>query len=122
MKAEMILKLLEAGYTKSDISLMEELEPLQAPATAEDLPTAAPAEDPAPAAEGSAEDQKPLQQADDVSNVSNALKTLTETVNALAKSVEAMQKKNAQQAESEPPKRCNTADALQDFFGKAKKA
>lgn len=120
MKAEMILKLLEAGYTKSDISLMEELEPLQEPA--EDLPAAAPAEDPAPAAEGSAEDQKPAQQADDVANVSNALKTLTETVNALAKSVEAMQKKNAQQAESEPPKRFNTADALQDFFGKAKKA
>lgn len=117
MKAEMILKLLEAGYTKSDISLMEELEPLQAPAPAEDLPAAAPAEDPAPA-----EDQKPAQQADDVVNVSNALQTLTETVNSLAKSVEAMQKKNAQQAESEPPKRFNTADALQDFFGKAKKA
>lgn len=117
MKAEMILKLLEAGYTKSDISLMEELEPLQAPAPAEDLPAAAPAEDPAPA-----EDQKPVQQADDVANVSNALQTLTETVNALAKSVEAMQKRNAQQAESEPPKRFNTADALQDFFGKAKKA
>lgn len=117
MKAEMILKLLEAGYTKSDISLMEELEPLQAPAPAEDLPAAAPAEDPAPA-----EDQKPVQQSDDIANVSNALQTLTETVSALAKTVEAMQKKNAQQAESEPPKRFNTADALQDFFGKAKKA
>lgn len=118
MKAEMILKLLEAGYTKSDISLMEELEPLQAPAPAEDLPAAEPAADPAPA-----EDQKqPAQQADDVVNVSNTLQTLTETVSALAKTVEAMQKKNAQQAESEPPKRFNTADALQDFFGKAKKA
>lgn len=120
MTAEMVLKLLEAGYSKSEIGMMEELEPKQisAAAPAEALP----AEEPQTAEQ--TEEPQQAEQANDqnANNALNALNALTETVNALAKTVEALQKKNAQQAESDPPKKFTTADALQDFFGGRKKA
>lgn len=112
MQAKIILKLLEAGYTKSDIDLMEEMEPKQAAQpepekAAQPEPEKENGQDPAPAgSDGTAE----------------MLKTLTDTVAALKKTVEAMQENNVKTAESEPPKRFSTVEALQDFFGEKKKA
>ena len=92
MKADILLKLLEAGYTKQDIDLMEELEtPTPQPATPE----------PATPENGVAE----------------TLRTLTETVQSLAQTVQEMQQANIKKAESILPKRFDTAEALKDFFG-----
>ena len=116
MQAEIILKLLEAGYTKSDIDLMEEMEPKQAaqPEPDQDQP------EPEKAAQPDENGQESAPAKTD--GTAEMLKTLTDTVAALKKTVEAMQENNVKTAETEAPKRFSTVEALQDFFGEKKKA
>lgn len=107
MKAELVLKLLEAGYTKADIDLMEETKPAEPetkPAESEAAAPAAPAEPEAPEA-----------------NTSEQIDNLIQIVSKLQNTVDAMQKTNAEKAESPKPEKLSTRQVLTDFFGEKKK-
>lgn len=114
MKTDIVLKLLEAGYTKADIDLMEDMKP------AEPEKPAAPEQPAEPAApEQPAEPEKP---ADPEQNSNEQLTQLLEVVGKLQKTVDALQKSNAEKAESKiPEKIMNTKQVLTDFFGEKKK-
>lgn len=107
MKTEIILKLLDAGYTKSDIDKMEETAPAAQTAPAQTAP--APAET-APAAD-------PAPETDTAGQISE----LITVVSKLQSTVDAMQKSNAQKAESPQPEKLTTRQVLTDFFGEKKK-
>lgn len=111
MKAEMVLKLLEAGYTKTDIDLMEETKPAapEAPETPEE-PEKKPA---APAA--------PEAPAEPETDTNEQINSLIQIVSKLQSTVDAMQKTNAEKAESPKPEKLNTRQVLTDFFGEKKK-
>lgn len=110
MKAEMVLKLLEAGYTKTDIELMEETKP------AEPKAPEAPAEPEAPEApEAPAEPEAPE------ANTTEQINNLIQIVSKLQNTVDAMQKTNAEKAESPKPEKLSTRQVLTDFFGEKKK-
>ena len=113
MKAEMILKLLDAGYSKTDIDLMEELQPVQ-PVITEPAPEE-PAQPEAPAEPAPAEPE-------DNTRVNETLTQLLSVVGNLQKTVDAMQKNNAKNAESAAPEKLTTENALRSFFGEKKKA
>ena len=100
MKAEMVLKLLEAGYTKTDIDLMEETKPAE--------PEKKPAEP----------EKKP---AEPETNTNEQIDNLIQIVSKLQNTVDAMQKTNAEKAESQKPEKLNTRQVLTDFFGEKKK-
>ena len=93
MKAEMVLKLLEAGYTKTDIDLMEETKPAEP-------------------------EKKP---AEPETNTNEQIDNLIQIVSKLQNTVDAMQKTNAEKAESQKPEKLNTRQVLTDFFGEKKK-
>lgn len=105
MKTEIILKLLEAGYTKSDIDKMEETTPAET----------APAADPVPAETAPAADPAPE------TDTAGQISELINVVGKLQSTVDAMQKSNAQKAESPKPEKLTTRQVLTDFFGEKKK-
>lgn len=108
MKTDIVLKLLEAGYTKADIDLMEDMKP------AEPEQPAVPAEP--------AEPEQPAEPAAPEENTNEQLTQLLEVVGKLQKTVDALQKTNAEKAESKiPEKIMNTKQVLTDFFGEKKK-
>ena len=113
MKTEIILKLLDAGYTKSDIDKMEETVPAADPAPAAQT---APAADPAPAAQ-TAPAVDPAPETDTAGQISELIKV----VGKLQSTVDAMQKSNAQKAESPQTEKLTTRQVLTDFFGEKKK-
>lgn len=119
MKTNEILTLLQAGYTKADIDLLEALETpkvntsntLESPKDALDPPkenTAA-----------AAPDQAPDQDTENEYDIMNTVNELSETVKALRETITAMQKQNIQNADSgkDPNKRMTTKEALTSFFG-----
>lgn len=106
MKAEMVLKLLEAGYTKTDIDLMEETKP------------AAPAE---PETKPAEPETKPAAPEAPEANTTEQINNLIQIVSKLQNTVDAMQKTNAEKAESLKPEKLNTRQVLTDFFGEKKK-
>lgn len=111
MKTDIVLKLLEAGYTKADIDLMEDMKP------AEPEKPAAPEQPAEP--EAPADPEKP---ADPEQNSNEQLTQLLEVVGKLQKTVDALQKTNAEKAESKMPEKImNTKQVLTDFFGEKKK-
>ena len=107
MKAEMVLKLLEAGYTKTDIDLMEETKPAE--------PEKKPAE---PEKKPAEPEKKP---AEPETNTNEQIDNLIQIVSKLQNTVDAMQKTNAEKAESQKPEKLNTRQVLTDFFGEKKK-
>jgi hypothetical protein len=112
MKAEMVLKLLEAGYTKTDIDLMEETKPAE--------PETKPAEPEAPA-ESETKPTAPAEPEAPEANTSEQINNLIQIVSKLQNTVDAMQKSNAEKAESPKPEKLSTRQVLTDFFGEKKK-
>ena len=112
MKTEIILKLLDAGYTKSDIDKMEETATASDPAPAAQT---APSAGPAPAETAPSADPAP--ETDTAGQISELIKG----VGNLQSTVDAMQKSNAQKAESPQPEKLTTRQVLTDFFGEKKK-
>ncbi len=103
MTLDQIIKLLDAGYTKADIDLMEDMKPAE----------------PEQPAEKPAEPEKPAAPEE---NTNEQLTQLLEVVGKLQKTVDALQKTNAEKAESKiPEKIMNTKQVLTDFFGEKKK-
>lgn len=108
MKTDIVLKLLEAGYTKADIDLMEDMKPAEPEKAAEP--------------EKPAEPEQPAEPAEPEENTNEQLTQLLEVVGKLQKTVDALQKTNAEKAESKiPEKIMNTKQVLTDFFGEKKK-
>lgn len=116
MKTNEILTLLQAGYTKSDIEMLEALESSTAnTSNALDSPkenTAAAAPDPTPAPD-----------TENGSDIMNTVNELSESIKALRETITAMQKRNIQNADSgkDPNKRMTTKEALTSFFGSSER-
>ena len=89
MTAENILKLIEAGYTKEEISAMD-MQPAEEPKPAEDPK---PAEEPKPA-----EDPKPTEEPADNSALAAVQQELTETRQQLNNLIKQMQQNNLKTA------------------------
>ena len=112
MKTEMVLKLLEAGYTKEEINLMEEVE--KKPETA-------------PVAEQPAKETKePVQDTDSAeapeTDTNLQINELIDRVLKLQATVDAMQKTNAEKAETKTEGRKTADSVIKDFFAERKKA
>ena len=109
MKTNEILTLLQAGYTKADIDLLEALE------TPKETPAAAPAEN-AAAAEP---DPTPAPDTESGSDIMNTVNELRDSIKALHETITAMQQQNIKNADSgkDPNKRMTTKEALASFFG-----
>lgn len=104
MKTNEILTLLQAGYTKADIDLLESLE---TPTTNTSNAAAA------------APDQEQDQGTENGSDIMNTVNELSDSIKALRETITAMQKQNIQNADSgkDPNKRMTTKEALTSFFG-----
>lgn len=116
MKTNEILTLLQAGYTKADIDLLEALE-TPTPNTSnaleplkENTPPAAP-------------EQAPDQDTENGSDIMNTVNELRDSIKALHETITAMQKQNIQNADSgkDPNKRMTTKEALTSFFGSSER-
>lgn len=107
MKVAEIMKLIDAGYTKTEIEAMEE--------TTDD------ADDNNDPGDGgvSAADGDDDGGADNSGNGGDSgdYQKLTATIAELTKTVAALQSANAKKAESAPPKRMTAEDAIRGFFG-----
>lgn len=107
MKTEMVMKLIEAGYSKADIDLMEETgKEKPAPETGK--------ENPAPE---TGKEENPAPETD----TNLQINELIGMVLKLQGTVDAMQKANAEKAESPKPEHLTTGKVLADFFGERKK-
>lgn len=123
MKTNEILTLLQAGYTKADIDLLEALETpkvntsntLESPKDALKSPTEN--------AAAAAPDQTPAPDTENGSDIMNTVNELGESIKALRETISAMQKQNIQNADSgkDPNKRMTTKEALTSFFGSSER-
>lgn len=107
MKVAEIMKLIDAGYTKTEIEAMEE--------TTDDADdNNDPGDGGVSAADGDGDGG-----ADNSGNDSNSgdYQKLTASIAELTKTVAALQSANAKKAESAPPKRMTAEDAIKGFFG-----
>ena len=103
MNIETITKLLDAGYTKTEIDA------LGANArTSEGAENGAPNE--------SATEEQSEEASQNASEVAPEIKALTETVNALTATVKAMQDSNVKGAATESPKTSDKIKAAMDSF------
>lgn len=128
MKTNEILTLLQAGYTKADIDLLEALETptantsnaLESLETPKETPAAAPA---APAENTATPEPTPDQGTENGSDVMKTINALSESVKALRETITAMQKQNIQNADSgkDPNRRMTTKEALTSFFGSSER-
>lgn len=112
MKTNEILTLLQAGYTKADIDLLEALET----PTSNTSNALEPLKENTPAA---APDPTPDQDTENGSDIMNTVNELRDSIKALHETITAMQKQNIQNADSgkDPNKRMTTKEALTSFFG-----
>lgn len=113
MKTEVLLKLIEAGYTKEDIALMEEVE-------AKPIETAV-AEMPAEAQQAEGE-EPPKTETDTPERMTETISDIMHIIAKMQKTLDGMQQKNAKNAESEQPARLTADDVVKNFFGDTKKA
>ena len=113
MKTEVLLKLIEAGYTKDEIALMEEVE--TKPTQSEIL------EVPAEAEQASGE-ESPETEADPSEKMTETINDIMHIIAKMQKTLDGMQQKNAKDAESEQPARLTADDVVKNFFGNTKKA
>ncbi len=115
MNTEVLLKLIEAGYTKDDIALMEEVE--AKPIQSEVLEMPAEAE-----AEAAAGEEPPKSEADPSERMTETINDIMHIIAKMQKTLDGMQQKNAKNAESEQPARLTADDVVKNFFGDTKKA
>ena len=124
MKTNEILTLLQAGYTKADIDLLEALE---TPTTNTPNTLESPKDASDPSKENTAAaapDQAPDQDTENGSDIMNTVNELSESIKALRETITAMQKQNIQNADSgkDPNKRMTTKEALTSFFGSSERS
>lgn len=114
MKTEVLLKLIEAGYTKDEIALMEEVEakPIETgePLSEEPITTPENGEDPVNTEQ------------DPTDRMSETITDIMKIITKMQKTLDGMQQKNAKNAESEQPARLTADDVVRNFFGETKKA
>lgn len=108
MDSEQIIKLLDAGYTKADIDKME-----AKPDHSEDGAGGNPA---GTEGAGDPETKKEKEEIKKDPNSDEAIKTLTETVNALAETVKAMQAKNINGATGGKAETSTIEDVMKSFI------
>lgn len=113
MKTEVLLKLIEAGYTKDDIALMEEVEakPIQSEET----------EMPAETVQAAGEEPQNTE-TDPSERMTETINDIMHIIAKMQKTLDGMQQKNAKNAESEQPTRLTADDVVKNFFGDTKKA
>lgn len=119
MKTNEILTLLQAGYTKADIDLLEALETPTTNTSNALEPPKDTLKTPAENAAAAAPDQTPAPDTDSGSDIMNTVNELSDSIKALQETITAMQKQNIQNADSgkDPNKRMTTKEALASFFG-----
>lgn len=115
MTTDVLLKLLEAGYTKDEINLMQEVETKPAA--------------PEQAVSDSDEVNPDTGSTAEPNAVENQSEKMTETINdimqiitKMQKTLDGMQQKNAKNAESDQPARLTADDVVKNFFKDTKKA
>lgn len=113
MKTEVLLKLIEAGYNKDEIALMEEVEAKPTPSAELETPAEA---------EQAAGDAAPETEADPSERMTETISDIMKIITKMQKTLDWMQQKNAKNAESEPPARLTADDVVKNFFGNTKKA
>ena len=109
MTTDVMLKLIEAGYTKEDIDRMEEAQP--APADPAPMPED-PAPDPEPADPAPAEPER----------MTETINEIMQIITKMQNTLDAMQKKNVKEAEGGLPEKMTADQVIKDFFGERKKA
>lgn len=113
MKTEVLLKLIEAGYTKDDIALMEEVEAKPTETVVTEMPLEA---------EEAAGEEPPKTEADPSERMTETINDIMHVIAKMQKTLDGMQMKNAKNAESEQPARLTADDVVKNFFGNTKKA
>ena len=114
MKTEVLLKLIDAGYSKEEISLMEETENKQAAQPAEPEAAAQPEEAAAQPAETAP--------ADPAEDSAQAIADIMQIIVKMQKTLDGLQHKNAAVAEGSQPEKMTADRVIKDFFGEKKKA
>lgn len=112
MKTEVLLKLIEAGYTKDDIALMEEVEAKPTGAEEQEIPAEAEA----------AGEEAPETETDPSERMTETINDIMHIIAKMQKTLDGLQQKNAKNAESEQPARLTADDVVKNFFGDTKKA
>lgn len=113
MKTEVLLKLIEAGYTKDDIALMEEVEAKPTVSEVQEMPEES---------EQAAGEESPETEKDTSERMTETINDIMQIITKMQKTLDGMQQKNAKNAESEPPARLTADDVVNNFFGNTKKA
>jgi len=116
MKTEVLLKLIEAGYTKDDIALMEEVEAKPTESAVSEMPIEA------EQAEQAAGEEPPKTEAEPSERMTETINDIMKIITKMQKTLDGMQQKNAKNAESEQPARLTADDVVKNFFGETKKA
>lgn len=112
MKTEVLLKLIEAGYTKDEIALMEEVEAKPIESEVSELPSE----------EQAAGEEPPKTEAEPSERMTETINDIMQIIVKMQKTLDGMQQKNAKNAESEQPARLTADDVVKNFFGETKKA
>ena len=112
MKTEVLLKLIEAGYTKDEIALMEEVETKPAQTEVLEMPAEAKQAVEEPSEAG----------ADPSEKMTETINDIMQVIAKMQKTLDGMQQKNVKDAESEQPARLTADDVVKNFFGNTKKA
>ena len=115
MTTEVLLKLLDAGYTKADIERMEEVEAKPAPE-----PQPAPTEKEVP--EEPEKKPETPEQPSASETMTKTIEEIMQVIGKMQKTLDGIQKKNASAAEGAEPERVTADTVIKDFFGAKKKA
>lgn len=113
MTTEVLLKLIEAGYTKDDIALMEEVEAKPTESAVTEMPAES---------EQAAGEEPHETGADPSERMTETINDIMHIIAKMQKTLDGMQQKNAKNAESEQPVRLTADDVVKNFFGDTKKA
>lgn len=116
MKTEVLLKLIEAGYNKDEIALMEEVEAKPTQSEEQELPAEA------EQAEQAAGEEPPKTDTEPSQRMTETINEIMQVIAKMQKTLDGMQQKNAKNAEGEPPARLTADDVVKNFFGNTKKA
>ena len=111
MKTEVLLKLIEAGYTKDDIALMDEVDAKPTESAVTEMPAEA---------EAAAGEEAPKTEADPSERMTETINDIMHIIAKMQKTLDGMQQKNAKNAESEQPARLTADDVVKNFFENTK--
>lgn len=113
MKTEVLLKLIEAGYNKDEIALMEEVEAKPTQSAAPEVPIET---------EQAAGEEPPETEKDTPERMTETINDIMHIIAKMQKTLDGMQQKNAKNAESEQPAKLTADDVVKNFFEDTKKA